>query len=34
VFVHHKTFQSSLMFVGKAWSLPYNGALERFFTLG
>jgi hypothetical protein len=25
-FVHCKTFQPCLTFVGKAWSLPYSGA--------
>jgi hypothetical protein len=32
VFVPGKPFQSSLLFVGKARSLPYNGAPEMFFN--
>jgi hypothetical protein len=32
VFVHGKPFQPSLLFVGKARSLPYSGAPERFFN--
>jgi hypothetical protein len=31
-FVHDKLFQSSLLFVGKARSLPYSGALQMFFN--
>jgi len=31
-FVPGKSFQSSLMFVGKARSLPQSGAPERHFT--
>jgi hypothetical protein len=29
-----KTLQHSLMYVGKARSLPYSCAIERCFTLG
>ncbi len=32
MFVHGKPFQPSLLFVGKAKSLPYGGAPERFFN--
>jgi len=32
VFVRGKPFQPSLMFDGKAFSLPYNGASEKCFT--
>jgi len=31
VLVRGKPFQSSQMFVGKAWSLPLSGALEKVF---
>ncbi len=32
MFVSGKSFQPSLMFVGKARGLPYSGAPERCFT--
>ncbi len=31
MFVHGKPFQPSVLFVGKARSLPQSGASERFF---